>query len=206
MAFLKSSDTSDLSDQELLDRYRETRQPTVVGVLYERYMDLVYGVCLRYLGDRELARDAVMHLFEELLEKLGRHQVDHFRAWLYQVARNHCLMQLRSAKGRRTVAIDPALVQSEDPVHLNGVWEKEQQLGRLERCLDTIPAEQRQTITQFYLQQKSYKEIAASTGQPWNQVRSYIQNGRRNLKACLEKQEPPNPIPPQTGERHTTHG
>ena len=149
----------------------------VLGELYQRYMDLVYGVCLKYFKEPETAKDSVMQIFEELVSKLKKHEVDNFRGWLHQVAKNHCLMQLRTPRNIKTVEFRTELMQNEETVHLNGV------LGTL------VPAQQ-EAIRLFYLQGKCYNEIVEITGQEWNQVRSFIQNGRRNLKLCMENNEP----------------
>lgn len=150
-------------------------------------MDLLYGVCLKYMKDNEVAKDCVMQIFEELIVKLRKHEVEHFKAWLYQVARNYCLMQLRSAKNAKTVELQDFHVQSEDFVHLNGVMEKEENLAKLEDCILKLPADQQKMVKMFYLEGKCYNEIVKETGQEWNQVRSHIQNGRRNLKICMER-------------------
>lgn len=152
-------------------------------------MDLLYGVALKYLGDPETAKDAVMAIFEELAQKLLKHEVENFKGWLYTLAKNHCLMQLRSAKRMRTGEFDPDHMQTGEELHLNGVFEKEQQLDKLSKCLETLSPEQKTAVELFYLQHKCYKDIEAMTGLEWNKVRSYIQNGRRNLKICMEQQE-----------------
>jgi RNA polymerase sigma-70 factor (ECF subfamily) len=150
-------------------------------------MELVYGVCLKYVQDPEDAKDCVLNIFEELVPKVQKHEITHFRSWLYQVARNHCLMRLRSAKNTRIISIDTPGVQLADNVHLNGVFEKEEQFQRLSHCLEQLPEEQKKVVSLFYQEGKCYNEIAASTGLEWNLVRSAIQNGRRNLKVCMEK-------------------
>jgi len=150
-------------------------------------MELVYGVCLKYLKESEQAQDAVMQIFEELVSKLKKHEVDNFRGWLHQVAKNYCLMQLRTPKNLKTVEISPLLMQNEEDVHLNGVMEKEENLKKLEQCIDSLADEQRTMIKLFYLEGKCYNEIVEMTGQDWNHVRSAIQNGRRNLKLCMDK-------------------
>jgi RNA polymerase sigma factor (sigma-70 family) len=150
-------------------------------------MDLVYGVCLKYLKDSEASKDAVMNIFGELVIKLKSHEVDHFRSWLYVLARNHCLMQLRSAKNLKTVEIQPDFMQSQEPVHLNGMLDREEEFAKLEHCLKSLSKEQKLSIELFYLQNKCYKEIVELTGFEWNHVRSHIQNGRRNLKLCMEQ-------------------
>lgn len=160
-----------------------------LGELYQRYMDLVYGVCLKYLKDPEDAKDSTLNIFEELITKLQKHEVENFKSWLYQVAKNHCLMLLRSEKKFSKSNIDPADMQNEETLHLNGVLEKEQNFQQLSFCLEQLNKEQRKALELFYLEQKCYKEIVEQTGIEWNQVRSFIQNGRRNLKICMEKQQ-----------------
>ena len=162
---------------------------TVLGELYQRYMELVYGVCLKYYKEPETAKDSVMLIFEELVSKLKKHEVDNFKGWLHQLAKNHCLMQLRTPRNMKTVEFKSEIVQSEEDVHLNGVLEKEENFRKLEYCLGTLTKEQREAIKLFYLEGKCYNEIVEITGQEWNQVRSFIQNGRRNLKNCMESQE-----------------
>lgn len=161
----------------------------VLAILFQRYMDLLYGVCLKYMPDSESAKDAVMQVFEELVQKLPKHEVDNFKSWLYTLAKNYCLMQLRTPKNLRTTEFNPDSMQSSEELHLNGVSLKEENLQKMERCLDTLSQEQRDAVKLFYLQNKCYKEIADITGLEWNKVRSYIQNGRRNLRICMEKAE-----------------
>jgi RNA polymerase sigma factor (sigma-70 family) len=181
-----SSDT----DQELVIRYRHSHDLEILAVLYLRYMDLLYGVCLKYLKDPEAAKDAVMNIFEELAQKLQKHEVEHFRAWVYTLAKNHCLMQLRAVKRIKINDLDPDRMQITEELHLNGIMEKEGELDKLSKCLETLSSEQKQTVELFYLQSKCYKEIEKITGMDWNKVRSHIQNGRRNLKGCMEKNGP----------------
>ena len=189
MAFLKNISSTNQSDTELVLAYRQSGDLKVLGELYQRYMELVYGVCLKYLKEPELAQDAVMQIFEELVSKLKKHEVENFRGWLHQVAKNHCLMQLRTPKNLKTVALPPLLMQNEEDVHLNGVMEKEENFQKFEKCIDSLSDEQRTMIKLFYLDGKCYNEIVEITGLEWNHVRSSIQNGRRNLKLCMEKKE-----------------
>jgi RNA polymerase sigma factor (sigma-70 family) len=189
VSFLKNIAKHSLSDKELVELYKQSEDLSVLGELYQRYMELVYGVCLKYFKEPEVAKDSVMQVFEELVSKLKKHEVDNFRGWLHQVAKNHCLMQLRTPKNLKTVEFKTDLVQSEENVHLNGILEKEENFKRLEYCIGTLINEQQQAIRLFYIEEKCYNEIVAITGLEWNQVRSFIQNGRRNLKICMEKNE-----------------
>jgi RNA polymerase sigma-70 factor (ECF subfamily) len=189
VAFLKNIPSHSAGDAELIAAYRQSGDLSLLAAVYQRYMDLLYGVALKYLGDPETAKDAVMAIFEELAQKLLKHEVENFKGWLYTLAKNHCLMQLRSAKRMRTGEFDPEHMQTGEELHLNGVFEKEQQLDKLSKCLETLSPEQKTAVELFYLQHKCYKDIEAMTGLEWNKVRSYIQNGRRNLKICMEQQE-----------------
>lgn len=187
MAILKSIQTSPLTDAELITIYQREQQQQTLAQLYLRYKDLVYGTCIKYLGDQEAAKDAVMDIYQELLEKVKHNTIDNFKSWLYVVTKNHCLMQLRKNRRMITTEFDTQLMQSEDFSHLDGVFEKEKQLERLGNCMETLNEEQQKTIRMFYLENKCYNEISMLTGFDWNKVRSLIQNGRRNLKICMEE-------------------
>lgn len=189
MAFIKNIHGNALPDKQLVDMFQSSGDLEVLAILFQRYMDLLYGVCLKYLKEPETAKDAVMQVFEELVQKLPRHQVDNFKSWLYTLAKNYCLMQLRTPKNLKTTEFKAESMQSGEEMHLNGVMLKEENLQKMERCLQTLSTEQKVSVELFYLQNKCYKEIADITGLDWNKVRSYIQNGRRNLKICMEKGE-----------------
>ena len=189
LTFLKNISSTNQSDTELVSLYRQSGDLKILGELYQRYMDLVYGVCLKYLKEPERSQDAVMQIFEELVSKLKKHEVENFRGWLHQVAKNYCLMQLRTPKNLKTVELPALLMQNEEDVHLNGVMEKEENFQKLEKCMASLSDEQRTMIKLFYLDGKCYNEIVEITGHNWNNVRSSIQNGRRNLKLCMEKKE-----------------
>jgi RNA polymerase sigma-70 factor (ECF subfamily) len=186
MGILKSIRTSPLSDAELLELYQQNLQQEILAQLFLRYNDLVYGTCIKYLGDQEAAKDAVMNIYHELIEKLKLHSIDNFKSWLYVVTKNHCLMQIRKNKKLATSDFDSQIMQSEDFSHLENVFEKERQLDKLSGCMEKLNEEQRQTVRLFYLENKCYNEITAITGFDWNKVRSLVQNGRRNLKNCME--------------------
>jgi RNA polymerase sigma factor (sigma-70 family) len=171
---------------ELLEAYKTRSSMESLSILYQRYMEMVYGVCLKYLKDSEDAKDAVINIFEELVTKLQRHEVDNFKGWLYQVSRNHCLMILRSKKAF-SVDIDTVDVHSGNFLHLDGGEDKEMHFRTMEHCLEQLSADQRQVIELFYLKEKCYKEITLETGIEGGKVRSFIQNGRRNLKKCMDK-------------------
>jgi RNA polymerase sigma factor (sigma-70 family) len=185
--FLGTSQYQQFSDKELILQYKQSADNAILGALYQRYMDMLYGVCVKYLKDSELAKDAVLNVYEDLARKLQKHEVDNFRSWIHTVAKNYCLMYLRSPKNKQSVAFDGTFMQSEQEVHLTDVMEKESNFDKLAKCIETLELAQQTTVTLFYYKQKCYKEIAETTGFEVSAVRSYIQNGRRNLKNCMEK-------------------
>lgn len=171
----------------LVDQFRASGDLQVLADLYQRYMDLCYAVCIKYLKDSDNAKDAVMEVFEELGEKLKKHEVNNFKSWLYTVVKNHCLMQLRSQSRTKSVNLDESVVQLNNEMHQDDINEKEWQLQQMNKCIDTLAAEQKKVIELFYLEEKCYNEITGITGHDWNKVRSLIQNGRRNLRICMDK-------------------
>lgn len=175
------------TDAECVAAYQATGDLNVLGELYERHMDLVYAVCFNYLRDEEASKDAVMQLFEQLITDLRRHEVQNFRSWLHTVARNYCLMQLRARRQQGVEALPNDPEQTLRLADVTDDGELELNLSRMDHCLTTLPPEQRLCIDLFYLQQKSYADIARQTGFDLKQVKSYLQNGRRNLKLCLER-------------------
>jgi RNA polymerase sigma factor (sigma-70 family) len=178
----------DDSDEELLNRYRKTDNQEWLGQLYGRYLELVYGVCLKYLQDEASAEDAVMAIFEELMTKVREHDIQNFRSWLYVLSKNHCLMKLRKDKRRQTVNYDPGIMHSIDPAHHTMEdFEENGEAAMLRDCIQRLSEQQKQCIELFYFQEYSYKEIAEMRSERLGQVRSNIQNGRRNLRLCMEK-------------------
>ena len=150
-------------------------------------MHLVYGLCLKYLKDEEKSKDAVMQIFEQLISKLKIHEVSNFKSWLYTLSRNHCLMEIRSSGKQEFVPMEENFMEKDAFVHLDIDDTRERKLTIMESCMEKLPTEQRDTINLFYLEQKCYKEVADITGYDLNKVKSYIQNGKRNLKICIEK-------------------
>ncbi len=176
-----------LPDLELVQQYKDSGDVALLGELYSRYMTMVYGVCMKYLKDREESRDAVMQIFEKLVTTLREHEVTHFKSWLYVTARNYSLMALRGRKGRNFEDISPFLMENEAGSHLEEEPQMESNLSKLEDCIGQLALEQKQCVSLFYLEQKCYKEIVQLTGYDDNKVKSYIQNGKRNLKLCMEQ-------------------
>ena len=163
-----------------------------VGILYKRYSHLVLGLSLKYLKDEDEAKDAVMQIFEKLIADLLRHNVEYFKSWLYTFSKNHCLMIIRNQQSKLKKEIDlqvhaDSFMETDNNLHLNNGSEKEKQYEALEKAISELNEDQRRCIDLFYLKNKSYNEIVDATGYSLNEVKSFIQNGKRNLKIKLEK-------------------
>jgi len=179
---------SGLTDAELLTAFRRDKDLNDLSKLYDRYIDLIYGLCLKYLKNEADAKDAVLNIYEELISKVQKHEITYFRSWLYQVATNHCLMILRKNK-HRTVEFNPDFMQSPTDWHQGEAVLKEQQLSIMEKCIQQLVTKQKESIELFYLKGKCYLEIAKITNTEVGMIKSHIQNGRRNLKICMENNQ-----------------
>lgn len=177
-----------MDERELLARYKHTGDIAILGELYAPYMSLLYGVCFKYFQDPAESQDAVMQIFEQLVDKLRMHEIDHFKGWLYVFARNYCLMELRKQKGKTHVDIEDNMSESERKLVTadGGKW-TEDDFDKVQQCLASLSHDQAVCVRLFYLEQKCYKDIAEETGYDLNKVKSYIQNGKRNLKICMER-------------------
>ena len=182
-----------ISESELLVEYRQHGDLSILEKLYEPQMEMVFAIAMKYFKDEDEAKDTVMALFEELILKLRNHEVENFKAWLGMVARNYCLMALRK---KNLVLVDDEILNNENSnhnfmefsttEHLTDDWDLEQNLTNLERCLETLNLEQKQAVELFFMQEKTYQEVSQLTGFEVNKVKSYLQNGKRNLKICME--------------------
>lgn len=171
-----------ISDEELVHRYKSKPSMQIIGEFYKRYGHLVFGASMKFMKNKFDAEDNTMSVFQELPDKIVRHDIRNFKPWLYQVTKNQCLMLLRK-KGRLTSELSKEL-QSEDQLQAKIV--KEVQLNILEEEIEKLKEEQKTCITLFYLEQKSYKEISAILKKDIKKIKSSIQNGKRNLKIKLE--------------------
>lgn len=185
--------TEHLPDQILLERFRKRSDKDALGTLFLRYMELVYGVCLKYLGQPEVAQDAVMDIYEHLNRKLPGHEVDNFSGWLYMVSKNHCLQLLRKKNNLLTVSLDDPYMQNGHEVHQEDdefdFDVPEDITDQLHHCIGQLPDRQQVCIRMFYFEKRSYAEICEMTQQTMDHVRSNIQNGRRNLKKCIQTKQ-----------------
>ncbi|MCS6819102.1 MAG: sigma-70 family RNA polymerase sigma factor [Chitinophagales bacterium] len=180
-----------LPDEDLIHRYQNSHDAAYIGELYQRYVHLVYGVCLKYLKDEEKSKDAVMDIFEKLIKDLKRHHVKNFKPWLHTVVKNYCMMEFRNESQtiRKKIELQQSNLlnvqrdmENDAFSHLNEVNEKEWLLEHLHEGINELKEEQRRCIELFYLQGNSYQKISEITGFTLNEVKSHIQNGKRNLK------------------------
>jgi RNA polymerase sigma factor (sigma-70 family) len=177
----------DKDDKELLLCFYKDGDNEWLGILLQRYTGLLLGVSMKYLKNEENAKDAVQQIFLKVINELHKYKVDYFKSWLYMIAKNYCLMQLRG-KGKITTEINENNVQVVDEAETKeALLKKETSLITLEEALTTLNDEQRICVTLFYLEKKSYQEIVTHTGYSILQVKSCIQNGKRNLKIYMER-------------------
>ena len=186
-----STQLDNFTDADLLVKYKQTDDNAIIGVLFQRYTFLIMGVCMKYLKDEYKGQDACMHIFEKLLVDLRKYDIQEFKPWLYMVCKNYCLMQLRSEKSqeKREKALHKDfsinVMEFKDDSHLIEN-KKELELTFMEECIKDLVKEQKMCIELFFLQEKSYQEVALLTNFSMNHVKSYLQNGKRNLKNCIE--------------------
>jgi len=178
---------TNLSDEELLQTAIAASNQDAFGQLYARYVPLVYGLCLKYLQQQEDAEDAVMQIYEEISLKFRKYEIANFRTWLYSVAKNHCLQQLRKTSAIFMEEFNPQIMETEPFLHLLDSGEDEEKEKALNYCIGILPEEQKTCVNYFFFDEQSYADIVALTGYALNQVKSYIQNGKRNLKNCIIK-------------------
>ena len=176
-----------IEDKELLDKFYNDGNNQWLGILLERYTLLLFGVCMKYLKNEEEAKDAVQQIFLKVVTEVKKYKVVYFKSWLYMITKNTCLMKIRDKHGHIPVEISDTLAATEDTVARSEMLEKERTLTLIEEGLNDLHTEQKQCITLFYLQKKSYQQITDATGFNLLQVKSHIQNGKRNLKMIVEK-------------------
>jgi RNA polymerase sigma-70 factor (ECF subfamily) len=175
------------SDKELLENFYTTHDNKWLGMLLQRYTVLLLGVCMKYLKNEEKAKDAVQQIFLKVITELQKYKVDFFKSWLYMVTRNYCLMQLRDRTEKNTKEINDSLLLVDEQSQTASQLEKDKLLSHIDASLNELSPEQKTCVTLFYLGRKSYTDISAITGFTPMQVKSYIQNGKRNLKILVEK-------------------
>lgn len=185
---MKADKYQQLSDQELLEQFYAGHDNEWLGILLQRYTLLLLGVSMKYLKNEEEAKDSVQQIFLKVIQELQKYKVEYFKSWLYMVAKNHCLMKLREKQGKVTSEINDRLAATpETETDLQALVMNDHTLELMEEALKELNPEQKQCVTLFYLQKKSYQDISEATGYSMLQVKSYIQNGKRNLKIGIEK-------------------
>ncbi len=174
-------------DNELLENFYRSKDNQWLGTLLQRYTLLLLGVCMKYLKNEEEAKDAVQQIFLKVITELHKYRVDYFKSWLYMITRNQCLMHLRDKQGKIAKELTESLGLQEQENNIAELAEKDTLLAAMETSLGELNADQKTCVTLFYLQKKSYHEISETTGYKLLQVKSHIQNGKRNLKMLVEK-------------------
>ena len=175
------------SDEILLSKFKETRKAEYFQQLYERYIPLIYGLCLKYLQSPEQSQDAVIDIYENLSQKIQDYEIKVFKNWLYSVVKNHCFHILKENKKEIIVNFDSQLMESGSSFTLFDDSRDEEKESALNECLEKLPEPQRIAVEKFFYEDKSYADIVDETGFHLKSVKSYIQNGKRNLKICIEK-------------------
>lgn len=176
----------DYSDAELISLYKKSEDTAHLGLLFERYTELVYGNCLKILQNESEAQDAYMTAFEKLVIKAKTQDIKDFRPWLHVLVKNHCFEILRKKKRQLTVSYEGVFMQSDEMEH---PFSEDLSLERetaLKKCIEKLNAQQKDCVRLFYFEGKTYKEIALLKSEEVGKIRSKIQNGRRNLKICIE--------------------
>lgn len=179
-------------DEWLVNAYKQSGEKALVGELFEKYVKTVYGACLFYFKDKADAQDAVMQIFEKLMIELRRKEVNNFKGWLSFVVRNHCITLIRQNKTKYNFkenyyGFEYELNNEEEENYLNGI-SNEELVDQLPIYLDQLNDKQKKCIELFFLKDHSYQQISTLTGYSVNEVKSYIQNGKRNLKQAIINQ------------------
>lgn len=178
-----------IEDKELLNKFYSDGDNQWLGILLKRYTLLLLGVCMKYLKDEEEAKDAVQQIFLKVITELPKYKVDFFKSWLYMIAKNLCLMRLRDRQGRIAVELTDKVAPYEESGSRTDLLEKDKNLSLVEESLQELNDEQKLCVTLFYFAKKSYQQITDITGYNLLQVKSFIQNGKRNLKLIVEKKK-----------------
>ena len=176
-----------ISDQELLEKFYADRDNQWLGILLERYTLLLLGVCMKYLKNEELARDSVQQIFLKAITELQKYRVEYFKSWIYMVAKNHCLMQLRNKPGKNTIEVKESIPAAADETDKESLLLNEKTYEYMSEALKELNADQQLCVTLFYMEKKSYQQITEQTGYSMMQVKSHIQNGKRNMRILIEK-------------------
>lgn len=185
--FVNTGKYDHISDQQLLENFYSDHDNEWLGILLQRYTLLLLGVCMKYLKDEDEAKDCVQQIFLKVIQELHKYKVEYFKSWLYMVAKNHCLMKLRYKQGKTPAELESQPIAAPEETDKKELEQTDHVLDLMEDSIQELNAEQQQCVTLFYLQKKSYQQVSEITGFSMLQVKSYIQNGKRNLKILIEK-------------------
>lgn len=177
-----------ITDQALIVLFKKDEDNKWLGVLLERYTMLLLGVGMKYLQNEEEAKDMVQQVFLKALEEIPKYEISFFKSWIYMVAKNHCLMKLRSQKGKQAIEFadhHESITDAGKEIEILKI--KDFNFELMEESMNELSTEQKQCIEYFYLQKKTYQETAELSGFSMMQVKSFIQNGKRNLRISIEK-------------------
>ncbi|MEO8852426.1 MAG: sigma-70 family RNA polymerase sigma factor [Ginsengibacter sp.] len=184
---MRSQIDNDITDAELLQNFYNDHDNKWLGILLPRYTLLLLGVCMKHLKNEEDARDCVQHIFLKVINELHKYHVEYFKSWIYMIAKNHCLMKLRGNK-KVEVELNEHLIAAENTISdRNELIAKDKLFHLMEVAMQQLNKEQQICLKLFYLEKKSYAEVAEISGFSVLQVKSYLQNGKRNLKLIMEK-------------------
>ena len=180
------------SDEELLKQYKQSGNKELFADLFKKHVSVVYGTCLFYLQDKDEAQDATMQLFEKLMLDINNREIDNFKGWLSFVVRNHCISLIRKNKSaskniQSYYEFEYEAPSYEEEEKINSISD-DVLLENMKNCLPKLKENQRICVELFYLKNKSYQDIANETPFSLNEIKSYIQNGKRNLKLLIEEQ------------------
>ena len=147
------------------------------------YREDVLGLCYYYTRDVELSKDLTMDTFETYLKRGKKGPViNDIKSYLLGIARNLCMAHFK--KSKRTQSIEESVLQFmeyEDENAPNG----EEVIDRLMMSMCKLTTDQRRCVELFFIKGCSYNQISKKLNFSYNEVKSFIQNGKRNLKKLM---------------------
>ena len=156
--------------------------------LFKAYTKDIFGVAYYILKDQQAAKDIIMDVFEVLLKQDSLAKIQNKKAWLLGTSRNLSLKkfnkQIKTQYGLEHKNIIEQIVEKDDQEEL--IIKNANEEAMLEQLALLKPL-QSKCITLYYLKGLSYQQIAKKENISMNDVKSNIQNGKRNLKIKLEK-------------------
>jgi RNA polymerase sigma-70 factor (ECF subfamily) len=169
----------------------ESRDQRALETLYDRYGDYVYSVCLRMVGDVQLAEDLTQEVFLRLWRRPDLYDVERgrFVTWLLSVARNRGIDERRSRGRRFKHESPPSLAAAESLAAAGSEGEDTAVLSEervvVQRALAKLPPEQQLAIRLAYFGGYTQQEIAQGLNQPLGTVKTRIRLGMQKLRLLL---------------------